>query len=147
MSRIFWVHDECLHRPADLAAGDRWVYIWDADYIADQAWSLKRQVFLYETLCALAEQGCEVVGGETVTVMKNTAFQAGDWVTECAQDPVLQALMARAQCVLPRLKILFPPGLVDSSVPLPLRRFFPYWKTVEPLLLGARRTETHHRVR
>lgn len=147
MKRLFWLHDECLRKPADLQPKERWIVIWDTEYFNNQAWSLKRQVFIYETLCALAQQGCEVVHGESVDSLLAFHQQGFDIVTQRAQDPILHALVTRVQQAIPQLTQQQQPGLVDYEDMPPPKRFFHFWNKVETSLLGEKQKSTHHRVR
>ncbi|MFA6700251.1 MAG: hypothetical protein WCS28_08780 [Thiomicrospira sp.] len=136
MRRVFWLHDACLQRPLDLRVGDRWVYIWDVDYIHQQAWSLKRQVFIYETLCELAQQGCEVYAADTVVGLADLLDEKTELVTYAAQDPILQVLINRVCLAWPNLRLQPIAGLLNLEQAPPLKRFFHYWKRVEKPLLG-----------
>jgi hypothetical protein len=139
MSRVFWLHDGCLARPMDLQPGERWLYIWDAHYFEQQAWSLKRQVFIYETLCELAQQGCEVYGGATVDGLAEVLAEGDELITYATQDPILQTWINRVCFALPTVRLLPLPGLLTVPQAPPLKRFFHYWKQVEKPLLGLER--------
>jgi len=147
MSRVFWLHDEGLTQPQALGATDRWVYFWDLAYFDNQAWSLKRQVFIYETLCELAQQGCEVYQGDTIEGLVALRQSGFELVTQTPQDPVLRGLVDILVQRVPDLVLKSAPRLVDSSKPLAPKRFFHYWKKVEKTLLGEVQPTTHHRVR
>jgi hypothetical protein len=147
MNRVFWLHDECLRQPAGLSSTDRWVYVWDDAYFNHQAWSLKRQVFIYETLCELAHQGCEVYQGSTLEVLMMLKQSGLDVMTQAPQDPVLQSLVDSIKQELADLVLTPPPALVDYPTQVAPKRFFQYWKKVETSLLGDSQPSTHHRVR
>lgn len=149
MNRLFWVHDECLRRPVDLAAEDRWIYLWDTAYFNRQAWSFKRQLFIYETLCELAEQGCEIYQADTLAGLAEWLqnHSASQIVTQEASDPMLHQLISQAAQRFEQLQIQSAPGLVTVNFDLAPKRFFHYWKKVEKSLLGEKQKNIHQRVR
>ncbi|WFE68936.1 hypothetical protein P8S54_01165 [Thiomicrospira sp. R3] len=147
MARLFWLHDECLTRPRDLNPEDRWVYIWDQTYFNKQAWSLKRQVFVYETLCELADLGCEVYQADILEGLHRLLEQGCEEIlTPAAQDPILSELIETAQQAIASLQLRSVDEWVSIDDPAP-KRFFHYWKKVEKQLLSETQLTTHHRVR
>lgn len=147
MSRLFWLHDECLRQPQGLSANDRWVYVWDNGYLSHQAWSLKRQVFIYETLCEMAQQGCELYQGNTLEVLVELKQTGVELITQAPLDPILTSLVDSLKQGLPDLVLNTPPVLVDYPSKHTPKRFFQYWKKVEKPLLASRQASTHQRVR
>ncbi|WP_044407902.1 hypothetical protein [Thiomicrospira microaerophila] len=149
MSRLFWLHDECLAKPADCQPADRWVYIWDQAYFNNQAWSAKRLFFIFETLVDLAQQGAEIYQAPTASGLTALVEQHGfeQVITFSANDPVLNQLIVDVQLKIPHLTCMAQPGLVDRDLLKPAKRFFQYWKQVEKPLLGEKLTTTHQRVR
>ncbi|UQB41623.1 hypothetical protein JX580_08040 [Thiomicrospira microaerophila] len=147
MKRVFWLHDESLHRPKMIRPEDRWVFIWDQSYLNSQAWSFKRQVFLFESVTELAQQGCEVYQADTLSALQTLVVgQEIELVVQRAQDPLLQHLIEQVQQQFNPLSLQTPPGLVALGEFRP-KRFFHYWKQVETSLLGDRQPSTHYRVR
>lgn len=133
-ARLFWLHDEALAKPDDYRAGDRLVYLWDANYFAQQAWSLKRRVFIYECLVALKAE---------IYVGKPSAFWPAFWAQQAqslgqgsepivyvaaALDPVLQAWLASCPSEV-RLEVQSNPShfLLPELQPTRLKRFSHFW--------------------
>lgn len=144
---MFWLHDESLHRPRAISPQDRWVFIWDQSYFNSQAWSFKRQVFLFESITELAQQGCEVYQADTLTALQTlVAGQEIELVVQRAQDPLLQRLVEQVQRRVNPLSLQNAPSLVELGE-FRSKRFFHYWKQVETSLLGDRQSSTHYRVR
>ena len=132
MSRLFWLHDESLALPADYQADDLLIYIWDEDYFAQQQWSFKRRLFIYETLCELP---VAIFAGKTLEVI--TALSLEHAIDEIrvqkALDPQLQQLIDLVASELAVSQTAYPQLFADQSLK-PAKRFHAYWKQVAPLL-------------
>lgn len=133
MSRLFWLHDESLALPADYQADDLLVYIWDEDYFAQQQWSFKRRLFIYETLCELP---IAIFAGKTLDVITELSREhAIDEIrVQKALDPQLQQLIYLVASKLAMVcQTAYPQLFADQSLK-PAKRFHAYWKQVAPLL-------------
>jgi hypothetical protein len=68
---IIWLHDYALsiNHPVFTIAPDnsRILYIWDNEYLKAENYSLKRLVFIYETLCSLP---IEIFHGDTRSLLR-----------------------------------------------------------------------------
>lgn len=68
---LIWLHEEALrmtHPVFNVApTGTRAVFVWDDDYFKTLNYSLKRLIFIYETLCELP---VDILRGDTVSVIK-----------------------------------------------------------------------------
>jgi hypothetical protein len=146
MSILYWLHDECLKQPEGFKAGDRLVYIWDAGYFNDQAWSFKRLVFLYECLCSL---GCEIYQAEDINALRQLIEQndTSTMITWQAHDPILARRIQKAKQHHPSLQVLPQTSLVAMHIQPPVKRFFHYWKRVEKSLTGQHSQNARHRVK
>ena len=69
---LFWFHDKALSHAALTAVSpeSRALYIWDDTYFKTRGYSLKRLVFIYETLC---EMDIEIIKGDTQKVLRTIA--------------------------------------------------------------------------
>lgn len=133
MKRLFWLHDENLSLPLDLTEEDQLIYIWDNAYLNAQAWSFKRQLFIYESLCELP---VTIWQGDTCQVLlelsQTTSFD--EIRVQTALDPILQQLIRQASALLPTLVQTPYPQLFAEYQLKPCQRFHAYWKQVAPLL-------------
>ncbi|WP_019895338.1 hypothetical protein [Hydrogenovibrio halophilus] len=146
MSTVYWLHDECLKRPDAITESDRLISVWDHQYLFDQAWSLKRLVFLYESLCSL---GCDIYQAHINEVLTHLSArpEVSEIVTWEAQDPRLNRMIENAKCCHPNLQVRPQPNMVDMNIRPPVKRFFHYWKRTEATLTGGRNRQTSHRVK
>ena len=133
-ARLFWLHDEALAKPDDWQTGDRLVYLWDPNYFAQQAWSLKRRVFIYECLVALQ---AEIYVGHPAAFWPAFLAQQVDLLGQesaqvvyvaAALDPILQAWLAACPSNL-RLEVQSNPShfLLPVLPPTRLKRFSHFW--------------------
>ncbi|MDR9499921.1 MAG: hypothetical protein RI556_12155 [Hydrogenovibrio sp.] len=142
---LYWLHDEHLALPDDVSDGDRLVYIWDDTYFDNQAWSFKRLVFLYESLCSLE---CEIYQATTAEAIDELSAQSevSTIVTWQAQDPILNRLIQTIQLSHPQIEVRPILPWVDMGVKTPVKRFFHYWKRVEKTLTGRQNPRTSKRI-
>ncbi|SFR53882.1 hypothetical protein [Thiomicrospira sp. ALE5] len=133
-ARLFWLHDEALAKPDDYRAGDKLVYLWDANYFAQQAWSLKRRVFIYECLVALK---AEIYVGQPAEFWPVFLAQQAQSLGQgsepivyvaAALDPVLQAWLATCPSEV-KLEVTSNPShfLLPDLQPTRLKRFSHFW--------------------
>jgi len=139
MSRLMWLHDESLFLPADCQDNDLVVYIWDSHYVDQQQWSLKRQIFIYETLCQLP---VHIFQGESCVVLTELCQQHDlneIWVQQ-PLDPILQRLIDSVTTPVFKVTQVPYPQLFSHTSLKPSHRFHAYWKQVAPLL-GLKKTD------
>jgi len=131
MTRLIWLHDESLAMPKDISAGDQLIYIWDDAYFAEQQWTFKRLVFIYETLCQLPVQ---VWHGETVAVLRQLVDSLGTdtIMVQSARDPVLKRYISQAIEIFPQIEESDAPTLVPLSEVKNSRRFHHFWQQLAP---------------
>jgi hypothetical protein len=126
-SRLFWLHDEALRKPEAYQPGDRLVYLWDPHYVAQQAWSLKRRVFIYECLVALQ---AEIYVGQPAEFWLAFLAQTPDQTVYVAGalDPLLQAWLASCPSEVPLVAGSNPSHfLLPDLHPTRLKRFSHFW--------------------
>lgn len=67
---IIWLHDSALRltHPVFKTAPEnsKRIYIWDDEYLKSENYSLKRLVFIYETVCSLE---VEIIRGDTKSIL------------------------------------------------------------------------------
>jgi hypothetical protein len=139
MNRLIWLHDESLGLPADCQDTDLVVYVWDSHYLDQQQWSLKRQIFIYETLCQLP---VTIFQGDSCVVLTELCHQHC-LIVICVQqalDPILQRLIDSVATQTNKVTQTPYPQLFSDSALKPSHRFHAYWKQVAPLL-GLKKTD------
>jgi hypothetical protein len=126
---LVWLHDEALSgtHPVFSTApkNSRVIFIWDEAIFQKRNWSLKRLVFLYESLCDLK---VEILRGDTELIF-NQFSNLKIYVAESA-DPVTRA---QIQSVAKTRPVQIVPNQIFAefkSYKEP-QRFFQYWKKIE----------------
>ena len=68
---VIWLHEKALGRThpvmQDAHKATKIIHIWDDGYYRAQGYSLKRLVFIYETLCALK---IDIIHGDSLAVFR-----------------------------------------------------------------------------
>ena len=121
MSRpIMWVHEKALHH--DTADGDaRAIFIWDDAYFKQRGYSLKRLVFIYETLC---EMDIDIIKGDTIDVLQSLAPEHITMVASV--DSQINQLAEKIAAFYP-LHVIEPVPFVHIGDGYHFTRFFKYW--------------------
>lgn len=132
---LIWLHPEALRRshPVFRAAptGTRAVFVWDDEDLRAADYSLKRLIFIYETLCELQ---VEVIRGETLAVI-STLAPSTLYVPE-THNPRLLALVQDLATRMPLETVPEEPfALLHKAGDV--RRFFQYWKKAEKTAFQA----------
>ena len=130
MSRLIWLHEDCLRadHPLFAAANDkgaRAVFIWDDAYLTAMGYGLKRRVFIYETLLELPVEIYRGATAETLTALAQH-FEADEIFTGKTPNPALKQIMDDARGNKKLTAIADTPFVQMDAVP-ELRRFFKYW--------------------
>ena len=119
--RIWWVHEKALFVPSHEV---RCVHVWDEAYYQSRGYSLKRMVFIYESLCHLS---VDIVIGDTHTVL--TEFQKPIDIPQTA-DAGIRSLVSVLQQHT-SVHWVQVPQLVDMDMSEDFPRFFRYWKQAQ----------------
>jgi hypothetical protein len=126
MTRLFWVHTDCLRRIHEQGA----IFVFDPQQIEREGWGIKRLLFLYE--CLLEAPDLQILKGDSVELL---SLESAAVITEATPDPWIasriQALQARGTNVEVRPAPPFSGIRADAS----LTRFSRYWKKAGPKLL------------
>lgn len=127
---IVWLNDDALALDARLAAAAPaapLVYVFDEKRLRELRWSLKRIVFVFESVL---ESGAAILRGPVVPTLAEFAAANGAEriVTRCSPDPwIKKSIEASA---LPALTVEAEPFvLLERRVDL--RRFEPYWRSAK----------------
>lgn len=133
MKRLFWLHDESLRLPEQATEDDLVVFCWHQDYFIQQGWSIKRLVFIYETLCTLP---VTIYAGNPVEIFSalKQMHNINEIVVQRPFDPQLEAHIEQVSQIH-TLSYDDPPCLIDDSRLKPCKRFYAYWQQIEARLL------------
>ena len=111
MADLVWLHEEALRltHPVFAAAGPdaACVFVWDAARLAESHVGLKRQLFIYETLCGMASaRAMEIHQGQAELVLPHLAEVAGAGrvLVPASPDPVIRAAIAGLRRAVPRAR-------------------------------------------
>jgi len=129
---ILWLHDKYLMKSAidDLRPLMRPVFIWDDAYFQSRGYTLKRLVFIYETLCDL---DIEIFHGPTLDVLTSLAPKSIQ-VFHSA-DTTVKALIAQMAQDLD-IQVVHPAPFVKNFEMSEYRRFFKYWNATNKSALS-----------
>jgi hypothetical protein len=120
---IIWVHDKALNHSSlqALGANTRAIFIWDDEYFQNRLYSLKRLVFIYETLCQMP---VEIIKGDTLKVIR---FLAPDkvktWFTADTKIKKITQLLAKNY----KVEVIKPQPFAQILESYEFKRFFKYW--------------------
>jgi hypothetical protein len=126
---IIWLHEDALritHPVFKAAPADaRVIHIWDDAYLQAAGYSLKRLVFIYETLCALP---LDIIRGDMAAVFSDSNI--GDMYVPSSINPTVQKIIA---AVSPEKKVtvVTEEAFVTIAKPRDFTRFFQYWGKAE----------------
>lgn len=120
---LFWFHDKALSHAAlsAISSDSRAIYIWDDTYFKTRGYSLKRLVFIYETLC---EMDIEIIKGDTQKVLRTLAPDRVK--TFQTADSVINQMIIKIQNDID-VDIVHHPAFVKNLDMSDHRRFFKYW--------------------
>jgi len=126
---LILLHEEALrtNHPVFLTAPPQTksLFIWDDHYFREVNYSLKRLVFIYETLC---EMPIEILQGETFTVIKDLGPEV--LYVPTTNNPRICALIKSLEC-LTKVERVDEERFVTCKKPSDFKRFFQYWKRAE----------------
>ena len=126
---LIWLHEEALRtsHPVFKAApqGTRAIFIWDDDYLQKLSYSLKRLVFVYETLCSLP---VDIIRGDTVSVIKELV-PSQLYIPESHKPHLVQLI--NSLTVVTTVEIAQDDAFVQIPQTKDFKRFFKYWSLAE----------------
>ena len=122
---IIWLHEKALSLPQLEALGaseqSPALFVWDDAYFRSRGYTLKRLVFIYETLCALP---VEIVLGETLAVLQQ---REPEIITTFFSADTRIAAMIEQLARVQRVEVIRPRPFVDIAEDYQFQRFFKYW--------------------
>lgn len=120
-NEILWLHDKALrHDYAQTHPNSNIIHIWDDDYYQQRQYSLKRLVFIYETLCAIAN--IEIIHGNIADICSN----ANRVCIPYTADSVIRQYCKRIAKLTP-IEIIKTDDFVQIGDGYEFTRFFKYW--------------------
>lgn len=126
---IIWLHEDALRQshPVFKAAppNARAIHIWDDAYLQAAGYSLKRLVFIYETLCALP---LDIIRGDMAAVLSDSSI--GDIYVPLSSNPAVEKII-EAVSREKKLTVVEQEAFVTISKPKDFTRFFQYWGKAE----------------
>ena len=118
---IWWVHEKALFVPERKI---QCVHVWDEAYYQSRGYSLKRLVFIYETLCQMP---VEIIQGDTQQVL--SSYHQPVYVPRTADAPICESVEALNQHTT--VHWVSKPEFVDVDESVDFPRFFRYWKQAQ----------------
>jgi hypothetical protein len=126
---LIWLHEEALtfnHPAFKVAPQDtKAIFVWDDKYFENLNYSLKRLVFIYETLCALP---VDIIRGDTVSVI--TALAPSRLYVPSSNKPHI-ILMIEQLKLITAVDIIKEIEFAKIDDRADLKRFFKYWSLAE----------------
>lgn len=123
------LHEESLRmtHPVFYAAplGTKVIYIWDDTYVQRCAYSLKRLIFIYETLCAM---DVAILHGDTLNILQE--IKPSNVYIPYTNNPLLLELIDTVRKVFP-VQIVTDEPFVVLKKSIESKRFFQYWSKAE----------------
>ena len=130
---LIWLHEEALRatHPVFTAApqGTRAVFIWDDRYLQQLDYSLKRLIFIYETLCELP---VDIIRGDTIAVLKELSPSL--IFAPASRKTHLVTLSDHVRLVT-QLEIIEDDMFVSIPEKTDFKRFFKYWNLAQKTAL------------
>ncbi len=126
---LVWLHEDALrlNHPCVAAAGEyaTCVHIWDDAYLRAANYSLKRLVFLYETI---AEAGIDAIRGDSYSMLLQHPA-AHVWIPY-SPNPFIRMVAERLQAHK-RVTIVEDEAFAHLRPGVVPTRFFAYWRQAE----------------
>ena len=128
-AELIVLHEEALrmtHPVFGVApVGTKVVYVWDDDYFRQATYSLKRLVFIYETLCELS---VDILQGNTLKTIQELAPSM--LYIPATNKPLIVSIIDTLKSVAP-VEIVADEVFAVIKKPTDFRRFFQYWNKAE----------------
>ena len=126
---LIWLHEEALRltHPVFKTApnGTKAIYVWDDAYFRKLNYSLKRLVFIYETLCELP---IDIMRGNTAPIIQE--FAPSTLYVPATNNPLIAEIINNVKTTVP-VQIVDDEAFSVIKKPNEFRRFFQYWNKAE----------------
>ena len=128
-SPLIWLHEEALRltHPVFAAApgNTKAIFVWDDGYFRTANYSLKRLVFIYETLCELP---LDIIIGDTKSILEQIAPSV--LYIPATNNPLLVSKIHTFKSMA-RVELIEDDPFVILKKQADFHRFFQYWKKAE----------------
>ena len=120
---IVWVHEKALNNSllGNPKNNKLALFIWDNSYFKNRAYTFKRLVFIYETLCQMP---VEILKGNTIDVIKS--FSPSNIKTQFTVDTKIREIIQHLSKDH-NIEVIKPVSFVEIPDDLEFKRFFKYW--------------------
>ena len=105
--------------------GTQVIYLWDDAYVHRTGYSLKRLIFIYETLCGLE---VDILRGDTCTILQE--INPSLVYIPMTNNPLLVEMIDSIRGVL-SVEMVEDSPFVILKKPMESKRFFQYWSKAE----------------
>lgn len=129
-TRIFWIHHLGLRIAPPAAFDDAYIFVWDNRLFERLGYTLKRLVFIYETLC---DMPVHIAQGDTLQIL--SALQDSDITTWHSDAPDIQAIVAQLAAANKKVHRLHETPFCSLTPQEEFRRFSKYWPKAEKTAL------------
>ena len=122
---LFYIHDKALGSDSSIFcrtnSETKAVFIWDDYYFKQRGYSLKRLVFIYETLCSMP---VDIIYGTTGDVINMLAPKK--IITSFTADLPIQKIFKDISKQF-ELEFVYQPSFSQIDDSFEFKRFFKYW--------------------
>ena len=122
---LFYIHDKALGNDCSIFfrtnSETKAVFIWDDYYFKQRGYSLKRLVFIYETLCSMP---VDIIYGTTGDVINMLAPKK--IITSFTADLPIQKIFKDISKQF-ELEFVYQPSFSHIDDSIEFKRFFKYW--------------------
>lgn len=125
MNEIIWIHDKALKKNyiklKFLTDETKVIFIWDDNYFRKRFYSLKRLVFIYETLCQMS---ITIIYGDIFQVLSrfSPAKVRTFFTTDTKINEIILSLRKNYE-----VEVIPPKPFVQIPSSCGFKRFFNYW--------------------
>lgn len=129
LRELIWVHDKALNKELIVQQNpdeqSRALFIWDDNYFQNSAYSLKRLIFIYETLCQMP---LTIVKADTFDLIKSLA--PAKIKTFYTADTSIKQMIDKLSSIY-EVEIIKPKSFVSITSSHEFKRFFTYWNSAK----------------
>jgi hypothetical protein len=115
---FFWMHEKALKQTTK---ENQPIFIWDESYFKNRGYSLKRLVFIYETLC---EMDAEIIKAPLFEAIK--FFKPKKIKTIFTTDTVIRGITEKLSLEY-EVEVIEPKPFIKIEDKEEFNRFFKYW--------------------
>ncbi len=105
--------------------GTRVIYVWDDMYVQRAAYSLKRLIFIYETLCELE---VDILRGDTRSILQE--INPSLVYIPNTNNPLILQMIASIRELM-SVEMVADDPFINLKQAIVFKRFFQYWRKAE----------------